>query len=227
VIGRAAGGRLPGGRPAAARLLLVAGGASVALLLASCSSPGTAAHQGATTTTQAKHGKSPSPGTTTTTAPSPTTTTTQPASTAGAGLATCQPGQLHIVTGQSTGAAGTIAMTVSLTNTSSATCGLDGYPGMQLLDAQGGDITTTVVRGQAHFPWAGANQTPSLVALAPGGSATFALEYEDVPVGNETVCPTSARAEVTPPNDYTSAAVTLAIAPCDNGTVHVSPVYAP
>ena len=117
-------------------------------------------------------------------------------------------------------------MTIALTNTSSATCTLEGYPGMQLLDATGADIPTTVVRGQFRFPDPAANQPPSLVTLAPHATGTFSLSYEDVPVGNETSCPTSAQAEVTPPNDVTHLVMPLQIAPCGNGTVHVSPVYA-
>ncbi|MGH9108064.1 MAG: DUF4232 domain-containing protein [Acidimicrobiales bacterium] len=127
---------------------------------------------------------------------------------------------------QGTGAAGTITMTVTLTNTSTVACTLNGYPGMQLLDAQGGDLPTDVVRGGFRFLDAAANQPPATVRLAPRAVARFSLAYEDVPVGGETSCPTSAQAEVTPPGDFTHVVVGLSIAPCDHGTVHVSPVYA-
>ncbi len=195
-----------------------------AVLLAACSSGG----GGSTTTTTTSR------STTTTTAAGTTTTAATTTSTTGgstttstaAGVATCQPAQLRVVPQQGTGAAGTITMTVSLTNVSSTTCTLQGYPGMQLLAASGASLPTNVVRGGVQFPTAAANQSPSLVTLAPQQAATFSLSYEDVPVGNETTCPTSAKAEITPPNDVAHAVVTLAISPCNGGTVHVSPVYA-
>jgi hypothetical protein len=140
-------------------------------------------------------------------------------------VSTCLPSQLQVTPQQGNGAAGTIYTTVNLTNSSSATCTLQGYPGMQLLNAQGGSLPTNVVRGQMQFPTAAANQAPAVVTLAPQQTATFALAYEDVPVGNETSCPTSAKAEITPPNDTAYVIVTLAIGPCGGGTVHVSPVY--
>jgi hypothetical protein len=127
--------------------------------------------------------------------------------------------------GGSNGAAGTIEDTVTLTNTSGAPCSLSGYPGMQLYDSSGTAIPTMVVRGGVHFAPAAANAPAAKVTLAPNQAAQFVLHYSDVPSGNETSCPNSATARITPPNDMTSASVALAIAPC-GGVVHVSPVYA-
>ncbi|HEX4081416.1 MAG TPA: DUF4232 domain-containing protein [Acidimicrobiales bacterium] len=197
-----------------------------AVLLAACSSGGGST---ATTTTTNGHGTTTTAatGSTTTTAATGSTTTGGNTTTStAAGVSTCQPAQLRIVPQQGTGAAGTITMTVSLTNVSSTTCTLQGYPGMQLLTASGSSLPTQVVRGGTQFPAAAANQSPALVTLAPQQGATFSLAYEDVPVGNETTCPTSAKAEITPPNDVGHGVITLAISPCNGGTVHVSPVYA-
>lgn len=196
-----------------------------AVLLAACSSGGGST---ATTTTNG-HGTTTTAatGSTTTTAAAGSTTTGGSTTTStAAGVSTCQPAQLRIAPQQGTGAAGTITMTVSLTNVSSTTCTLQGYPGMQLLAASGSSLPTQVVRGGTQFPAAAANQSPALVTLAPQQVATFSLVYEDVPVGNETTCPTSAKAEITPPNDVGHGVITLAISPCNGGTVHVSPVYA-
>jgi hypothetical protein len=116
-------------------------------------------------------------------------------------------------------------MAVTMTN-QGTTCTLDGYPGMQLLDASSSPITTTVVRGGGpSFADAAANLPPASVTLASGAVAKFSFSYEDVPVGNETSCPTSTSSEITPPNDTAYAVIPLAVAPCDNGTIHVSPVY--
>ena len=196
------------------------GGVALACGLAACSST----TPSSSTSTTAP----PSGSTSTSSPPSTAVPPTSSTSTTGAtGLTTCLATQLSIVPLQGNGAAGTIYQTFSLTNTSSTTCTLDGYPGMQLLGSQGTSIPTNVVRGGlgGGAP-AAAGQAPALVTLAPDQVASFAFQYEDVPVGNETSCPTSAKAEITPPNDVTFAVVTLQIAPCGGGTVHVSPIFA-
>ncbi len=122
------------------------------------------------------------------------------------------------------GAAGTVYSTVTLTNTSSTECSLKGYPGMQLLSASGASLPTNVIRG-GSFLTAKANQPPGVVVLPPGQAAAYSLTYGDNPVGTETSCPTSAKVEITPPNDYTYAVVTARITACDGGDIYVSPVY--
>jgi hypothetical protein len=174
---------------------------------------------------------STSPSTTTTTGASTTTTsgtsTTTTSSTTTTGTITCQPQQLSASPQNVGGGAGTIELSVSLTNTSTSTCTLAGYPGMQLLSSSGASLPTNVVRGGGQpFTASAANQPPSTVTLAPNAVAAFSLNYEDVPVGSETTCPTSAKAEITPPNDTAFLTVALQIAPCGGGTIHVSPVYA-
>jgi Protein of unknown function (DUF4232) len=219
--------RLPGGRPPGAgrarprRWLLPAGAAALALVLAGCSSGGATAsrttrHTAATSTTGHGHHSSTSTSTSSTTS---TTAPSSPSSTL------CQPSQLHLAVAGGTGAAGTLTTTVSMTNTSSSTCTMQGYPGMQLLSSSGTPIPTTVVRGQTHFPNPSANAAPSLVSLATGATARFSMQYSDVPVGGEATCPSSSKAEITPPTDTAFAVMTLSITACDNGTVHVSPVY--
>jgi Protein of unknown function (DUF4232) len=123
------------------------------------------------------------------------------------------------------GAAGTIQESITMTNISSGTCTMLGYPGMLLLDATNSPLTTTVVRGGATFAASAANQPAAMVTLSPQKAAAFSLSYSDVPVGTQTSCPTSAKSEVTPPNDTGFAVIALAIAPCNSGTIHVSPVY--
>lgn len=223
MIARHPGGRPPGRRRArSSRSLLAVGALGLAALLAGCSSgPPSASHTSTkhtkpTTTTRPAH----SSATTSTTVP-PTTSTTAPATSS----TLCQPSQLDLAVAGQTGAAGTLTTTVGMTNASSATCTMQGYPGMQLLSSSGTPIPTTVVRGQAHFPNPSANAAPALVSLTPGATARFSIQYSDVPVGGQTSCPSSAKSEITPPTDTGHAVMTLNIAPCDNGTVHVSPVY--
>jgi hypothetical protein len=202
--------------------------ALLALVLAACSSSpssstasrSTTTTRGTGTSTSTSTSTSPSSSTSTTVAPTTSTTTTvvRPAN--------CQPAELHMVASMISGGAGTIEMLVTMANTSSATCTMEGYPGIQLLSASGSPIPTTVVRGGGpEYPTPAANAPPAPVSLAPEQSAAFSFSYSDVPVGNETSCPTSARAEVTPPNDTAYAVIPMQIAPCGNGTLHVSPVY--
>ena len=194
--------------------------AAAALVLAGCSSSSNSA--GTTTTTA---------GPTTTARPGPPTSggssTTGGSTTTAAGPTTCQPNGLAMAAGMGNGGAGTIEMVVTMTNTSAAPCTLDGYPGMQLLDSSGAKLPTTVVRGGGPgFLNPAANQPPAPVTLQPGQKASFSLSYEDVPVGTETSCPTSAKAQITPPNDFSFAVIALQASACGGGTIHVSPVYA-
>jgi hypothetical protein len=188
-----------------------AGGlAALGLVLAGCSSTPAANSTTTFTTTSSSS-----------TASSSTTSSTQ-----GSTVSTCLPTQLQVAPGQSQGAAGTIELGITFTNTSTATCTLFGYPGMLLLDAGGNPLATNVVRGGGpQFPAAGANAPATTVTLGPNQPAAFALSYSDVPVGNETSCPTSSKARITPPNDTGYVVITLQIGPCGGGTIHVSPVY--
>lgn len=214
-------GRLPGGSPPGRRRWPMAVGAvALAALLAGCSSGPPSASRTSTRHTRSTSTTHQSTTTTTTTAPTSTTTTTTTAPTT-----LCQPSQLQMAVVGGTGAAGTVTTTVGMTNTSSAACTMRGYPGMQLLNSSGAPIPTTVLRGGAQFPSAAANAAPALVTLAAGASARFSIQWSDVPVGGETTCPASTKSEVTPPTDTAYGVMTLSIAPCDHGTVHVSPVY--
>lgn len=210
----------PSGAPRARcrRWPLVAGAVGLAALLSGCSSSPTGSHTSTTTSTRA-HGHH---ATTTTTSSSTTTTSTTAPVTSST---FCQPSQLQLAVVGGTGAAGTLTTTVGLTNTSSSTCTMQGYPGMLLLSSSGSAIPTTVIRGEAHFPNPTANAAPSLVTLAPGSAARFSMQYSDVPEGGETSCPASTKSEVTPPTDTAFAVMTLDITACGNGTVHVSPIY--
>jgi hypothetical protein len=128
-------------------------------------------------------------------------------------------GDLKITPGRWQGAAGSIGGLFILENTSAKTCTLEGYPGMQMLDAQGKAMTTHVIRGSSVV-------VPSipvtLVKLPPGARASFRWGYSNV-ASKMGACPTSTSVEVTPPNDYDHATVTDAMSPC-YGKITVSPV---
>jgi hypothetical protein len=130
--------------------------------------------------------------------------------------------------GPGQGAAGTITGFITVTNTGTSTCTTLGYPTMGLFGSTGSSITTTIVDGLSVQVSPQANAAPSTVTIAPGAKAQFAFQYSDVPTGNETSCPTSATAEVTiPGSTAASPSFPLTVAPCNNGTLRVSPLYTP
>ncbi|MHB1711142.1 MAG: DUF4232 domain-containing protein [Acidimicrobiales bacterium] len=161
---------------------------------------------------------------TTSTGPSTTTTTRSPttSTTTVRGVSRCtSPGLTASVVGSS-GAAGTIEATLALKNISHASCTLGGYPGLGLLGAGSTSLPTNVVR-KGHFNFT--SMAPSLVTLLAGQSAYFNIGYSDVPSGTGTSCPSSVSLLVTPPSSYSSLTIPARFAPCDNGTITVSPVF--
>ena len=88
-------------------------------------------------TTKPKTTSAPTAATPTTTTSSPTPTTSTPSTTAVAAVGACTSGQLSVTTGGSQGAAGTEILPLIFTNTSSALCTLQGYPGVSAVIANG------------------------------------------------------------------------------------------
>lgn len=143
---------------------------------------------------------------------------TAPASAASA--AKCRTSQLSAKLGQSSGAAGTIVFAVIL-RSKGETCTLKGFAKLRLLDAAGALPTKVRHRGLAIL-----NQPVKRVTLGPGKRATILISYEDVPVGNETSCPTGTALAVTPPHDSGVLKVRVKTFACGGGTLHESPVLA-
>ncbi len=220
---------------------MAAGVALAAVALTACGGSSTAshvAHPG--TTTSSTYGSIPLPPNTNvggfpaSTVPGGASTTTKMVrpgatrTTAGvtAGVTAggrCLASQLQGSQGTGQGAAGHIVGAFVLRNSSASPCTLNGYPGLQMLDGKRHPLPTVVVRGAAMGLPA---VPPALVNLTPGGSASFSLAYEDVPIGNEGPCPTSAQLEITPPNDFDHLVVHATLSPCSGGKITVSPVVA-
>ncbi|MGA7204624.1 MAG: DUF4232 domain-containing protein [Specibacter sp.] len=149
--------------------------AVVALGLAGCSassdapSPSPSTTSSAAATTEASETPSSEAPTT------PATTTPAPASaspTATAADALCTAASLSgSLDDSGGGAAGHIYMKLTLKNTSTKTCILDGYPGVSMVNAaQGTPIGDPAVR-DAQMPSSGP------IALAPGKSSSATLRY--------------------------------------------------
>ena len=191
---------------------LAIGGAALGACSSGSSSSSTTA--GPTSSSGIPSTSSTTPAPSTTSKPAPSTTSTGPTRCTTAGL-------VGSIVGSS-GAAGTIETTVGLRSTATTRCILGGYPGLQMLGPGGATLPTNVVRkGNYSFT----SMAPTTVTLSSGQSAYFNIGYSDVPVGNETSCPTSASLEVTPPNATDQLVMTATLSPCGGGTLVVSPVF--
>jgi hypothetical protein len=197
-------------------LRLAAALVGAGLIAAACSSsPGSHTSTGTT-------GGSHRTTTTTTTSTLPPTTASTTTTT---GIAACA--QVTATPGQAQGAAGTIVGTITLTPVGSATCTMEGYPTLARFSATGASVPITVVDGLTVNLSGPPTQPPSPLTLTSGQQAEFTFEYSDVVTGNENSCASSTTVTVTPPGaSVASAQVPLTMAPCNNGTVEVSPVYA-
>ncbi len=127
-------------------------------------------------------------------------------------------------------AAGSIGVSVYLTNVSGSRCVLLGYPDLQMLTATNRLIPTMTHHGPAMT-------VPSIkarpVSLAPGGSATFYTGYSDVTGYGANHCPISTRVAITPPRDKTAIVIDWrlslyggSVQHVQCGGVNVSPVIA-
>jgi len=192
--------------------------AGVGLIAAACSS-----NPGSRTTTGTTGGTHRA--TTTTETTSVTSTTASASTTTTAGVAACT--QVTATPGQSQGAAGTIVGTITLAPVGTATCTMEGYAALARFSSSGATVPITVVNGLTVNLSGPPTQPPSVVTLSSGQQAEFTFEYSDVPTGSQTQCAGSSTVTVTPPGaSVASAPVPLTMAPCNNGTVEVSPVYA-
>ncbi len=174
-----------------------------ALLMTAC---------GSGTKTDASAASAPSTATTTaaaatTTAPVTTpaatsgstvaATETEPPSTATGGPAACVTRDLEFAVEPSKGMGDVRSADVVITNVhAEGPCGVFGYGGLGLMDAQGAALPTNLTR--LHVPAQGL--VPQQVILAPGASALEHLEWTDTTAtgGGVAGCVTSASVVITP-----------------------------
>jgi hypothetical protein len=169
---------------------------------------------------------SPSSSSTSTSGPASSTSSTSPTSTSTTlALAHCEPSGLTGSVVGTEGAAGTIEVTVSLHNVTTAPCALEGYPGAQLLAPSGAELPTDVVRGGSY---SFTDLAAAPLTVAGGASAIFNFGYSDVPQGTSP-CETAASMWVTPPDDVEHLTITMPmdqqLTVCDGGRLTVSPVF--
>jgi hypothetical protein len=101
-----------------------------------------------------------------------------------------------------------------LTNATQTPCSIYGYPGMAFLDASDNVLRDTVARGDPG---------PATVLLQPGDAASYSLEWSEA---NGATCATSAKVQVTPPDDTNHATLLSQVVVCPGRPLTVSAVVA-
>ena len=200
-----------------ARHLLGALVAVVSLTALGCSS---SSHHSSSSTTTARSttsssSSSSSSGSSSTTAGGSTTSSGGSGSTTTAGgRPACATSQLTASLGQAQGAAGHTFVPLVLTNHGSASCLIQGYPGVSLLDGGGAPIGTPATRA----PGASA-----AVVLAPGAGTQATLGTQNAGISPTPCWAVSTSIKVYPPNQLASLTVAGAITVC-GGEFTVTPV---
>ena len=198
--------------------------AGATLLLSACGSgtePNTSAATAPSTTATTA---APNPTTTaaTTTAPTGASTVASPAaerpSSAAGGPAACVTRDLEFAIKPSKGMGDLRSADVVITNVhANGPCGVFGYGGLGLMNAQGGALPTNLTR--LNVPAQGL--VPQQITLALGASARQHLEWTDTTAtgGGAAGCVTSADVVLTPPDDEPSAVVPFTATVCNSGTI--------
>jgi hypothetical protein len=122
----------------------------------------------------------------------------------------CHSADLSLRTQGAIGDDWTRAAIFVFTNRLAVPCSLRGYAAIRLFDAQGNPIPTQVTPGEA-YPMS--DPGPSLVQLAPSGSATFGLAWKENPPVVLS-CLRASQLAVTPPGESVPISVTMQVAPC-------------
>lgn len=105
---------------------------------------------------------------------------------------------------------------MTLTNTSSRTCTVYGYPGLQLIGAGGAKIPTDTHRGPTFFT---KDPGPHLIVLQHGQSAWSGLETLDVEGPGESCDTQTTSLAIIPPDETTSLTVPYNVRPCQHGRI--------
>jgi hypothetical protein len=116
----------------------------------------------------------------------------------------------------STGAAGTILVSIALRNVGPA-CWLQGYAGLRLANAHGRLPTRVVHGGLAVL-----NQRPNRVVLGHGRFASLLVAYNHLTVG--AACPQSTRLLVGLPGQTGWVSVAVQADACNHGRLEESPI---
>jgi hypothetical protein len=162
----------------------------------------------------------PSAPTSTVNSSRPSTLSSTTATTTAASVVStrCNPAQLSPSLSDQMGGAGHGWTTVTLTNISSSTCTVYGFPGLGFRTATGQSVPLSVSR-QAAKGWRYPAIPESSVTLSPdGGAASFGMEWINGPTSG------TYSLQVTPPNDAGYLVVPDQTDDFSNNRVSVTPV---
>jgi hypothetical protein len=133
-------------------------------------------------------------------------------------VCTARHATLSVVQGIS--GAGHSSEVILVMNKGSKTCRLTGYPGLQLLDAQG-IVAGTVDRTRTGFTGALRPGMPiPIIELQRGEVASAVMEGTDIPAGTASSCPSYDSFEVTLPDQTTPVTIHKGTGSCSGFDVH-------
>lgn len=124
---------------------------------------------------------------------------------------TCATADLEFATSSVGAEAGTSSFAFTATNDGPAPCSLDGFAQVVFFGTSGAGGAGAGSRLPITAQQTGS--APSVVILAPTGTAQFRLSIADVPV-NGAGCSTAASVEITPPGDTDAVSIPDALQPC-------------
>lgn len=136
-------------------------------------------------------------------------------------IASCRAADLRGHLFDQNGAAGTILLSITLTNKGS-TCSLRGYTRLQLMANARTPLPTHVTHGGLAI----LNQRPRTILLHHNGVASILIAYSDVIHTGETRCPTGREILVRVPGDQTWIPVLAPTSACAHGALEESPLLA-
>lgn len=184
------------------------------LLLASAVLVGTTACSGTGTPVGAPATASAGPA-----SASPASPVATGGSTSAAGSAECKLASLSVTAGKPGAAGGHSRVVLAFINTGTAPCTMQGYPGVAILDAGSAQVAQARRTAQGYMGGLPAGQSPPLVSLRPGDSASAIIEALSAnPDG--TACKPWSGLLVTAPDDTRSTQLVWAAGGCADPQVH-------
>ena len=184
------------------------------LLLASAVLVGTTACSGTGTPVGAPATASAGPA-----SASPASAVATGGSTSAAGSAECKLASLSVTAGKPGAAGGHSRVVLAFINTGTAPCTMQGYPGVAILDAGSAQVAQARRTAQGYMGGLPAGQSPPLVSLRPGDSASAIIEALSAnPDG--TACKPWSGLLVTAPDDTRSTQLVWAAGGCADPQVH-------
>jgi hypothetical protein len=187
--------------------------AALAVAVAGCSSSGTTTPTSGSSVSSSSSPTSTSGSTTTSTSTPTSSSTGSSTSAASSGVASCTTSDLTAKIGQTEGAAGSIYVTLDLTNNSGKPCTLYGYPGVSLANG-----TTQISPGASRST----TNPAKLITLGVGATANAVLQVAQAANYPTSTCaPKSTNAiKIFPPNETVALYVPYSTTACTSTAAH-------